>query len=218
MTGFPARAPGLSAWLELALLAEVPGRDPAVMGRDPAVMGLADHRVLRSGQNTAGARAARPAGAGQCHEGHQTAWNSAGGSGQCTAPCPSGPVWAGGNMARTAEHGARAKMLPVSSQPRAADASASSPGAPRPAGMAPHTHTIRAGQPHQRSSQRVLMAKSAGRGLSGIEEHMRDRLEPASEPPVDIVGDVLGLVGADLVTERHLGGHDEMVGPEVHGT
>jgi hypothetical protein len=46
---------------------------------------------------------------------------------------------------------------------------------------------------------------------------MRDRLEPAGELPVDIVGDVLGPVGADLVTERHLDGHDEMVGPEVHG-
>lgn len=46
---------------------------------------------------------------------------------------------------------------------------------------------------------------------------MQDRLEPAGEPPVDIVGDVLGPVGADLVIERHLGGHDEMVGPEVHG-
>ena len=46
---------------------------------------------------------------------------------------------------------------------------------------------------------------------------MRDEREPLDEPPVDLVGDVLGPVGADLVVERHLGGNDEMVRPEVHG-
>jgi hypothetical protein len=46
---------------------------------------------------------------------------------------------------------------------------------------------------------------------------VRDEREPLDEPPVDLVGDVLGPVGADLVVERHLGGNDDMVRPEVHG-
>jgi hypothetical protein len=46
---------------------------------------------------------------------------------------------------------------------------------------------------------------------------VRDQWQPVSQPPVDVVGDVLGPVGADLVAERHPGGHDEMIRPEVHG-
>ena len=57
----------------------------------------------------------------------------------------------------------------------------------------------------------------AGWGLGGIEEHVRDKRKPVGEPPVDAVGDILGPVGADLVAERHPGGDDEMVRPEMHG-
>jgi hypothetical protein len=46
---------------------------------------------------------------------------------------------------------------------------------------------------------------------------MRDQRQPIGEPPVDVVGDVLGPVGADLVAERDPGGHDEMIRPDVHG-
>ena len=38
---------------------------------------------------------------------------------------------------------------------------------------------------------------------------MRDEREPLDEPPVHLVGDVLGPVGADIVVERHLGGDDD---------
>jgi hypothetical protein len=46
---------------------------------------------------------------------------------------------------------------------------------------------------------------------------VRDQRQPAGEPPVDVVGDVLGPVGADLVAERHPGSHNEMIRPEMHG-
>jgi hypothetical protein len=44
---------------------------------------------------------------------------------------------------------------------------------------------------------------------------VRDQRPPVGEPPVG--GDVLGPVGADLVAERHPGGHDQMIRPDVHG-
>ena len=46
---------------------------------------------------------------------------------------------------------------------------------------------------------------------------MRCHRQPVGEPLVDLVGYVLGPVGADLVAERHPGGDDEMVRPEMHG-
>jgi hypothetical protein len=57
----------------------------------------------------------------------------------------------------------------------------------------------------------------AGRGLSWIKEDVRDQREPTGEPPVHLVRDVLGPVGADPVVERYPGGDDEMVRPDVHG-
>ena len=61
------------------------------------------------------------------------------------------------------------------------------------------------------------MRLAAGRGLSWVNKDVRDQREPADKPPVDLVGDVLGPVGADLVVERHPGGDDEMVRAKVHG-
>jgi hypothetical protein len=135
---FPVLAPGLSAWLELALQPEVPGRDPAVMGtgRPPrdALPGEIPQVPAPPGQPERANAVKDP----KRHGIQPADLDSA------RAPCPYGPVWVGGTMARAAEHRARAaehrawpKMLPVSAQPRAADASASSPGASRPAGMAP---------------------------------------------------------------------------------
>jgi hypothetical protein len=46
---------------------------------------------------------------------------------------------------------------------------------------------------------------------------VRDHRQPGGEPRVDLVGDVLGPVGADLIAEGHLRGHDETFRPEVHG-
>jgi len=55
------------------------------------------------------------------------------------------------------------------------------------------------------------------RDLGGIEKDVRDERKPVAQAPVDVVGDVLGPVGADLVAERHPRGHDEVLGPNVHG-
>ena len=46
---------------------------------------------------------------------------------------------------------------------------------------------------------------------------MRCHRQPVGEPLVDLVGYVLGPVGADLVAEGDLGAHDEVFRPEVHG-
>jgi len=44
-----------------------------------------------------------------------------------------------------------------------------------------------------------------------------DDRKPVGQPPVDVVGDVLGPVGADVVAEPHPRGDDEVLRSEVHG-
>ena len=46
---------------------------------------------------------------------------------------------------------------------------------------------------------------------------MRDLREPLREPPVNAIGEVLGLVGADIVAEGHPCGDDQVIRAQVHG-
>ena len=61
-----------------------------------------------------------------------------------------------------------------------------------------------------------LAAPAAGGSLRRVDEDVRDDGKPLGEPPVDVVGEILRLVGADVIAQGHPGGDDEVVWPEVH--
>ena len=54
-------------------------------------------------------------------------------------------------------------------------------------------------------------------GLGRVDEHVRLQRKLLRQPAVDLVGEVLRLVGSHLVIEGDPGGNDETVRPHVHG-